>query len=1186
MVVDNGFFINQLYKHMNKLFTTILALAALMPTANARTVQGQPWPGPVAPMKAAALTSDDDLMNPTPPDGEDQGFDASLVENWSGSGSQASYLVIQWNSAGENYARVFGYRYDGTKYGIDMINAVVASNPQLYFLTHLTDLGYTVAGFGWDADCDRNIALVKDGEIHTPDHSTSAVTTTAYNYDSWTAYDADDIWQSGWYSGYWSYWCKDSFDEEFGYSPLGASSRELSEGSVDGWMFTSFSGGDNSWKELYAEPAAASGETFTANGVTYRVLNSSKNAVEVIGATSDFVDVPATVSNGGANYSVLGVADGAFKGSNVRFFSAASLSYIGDKAFENATNLATVIVNGGALAYVGDRAFAGCDYLSQAIFPADWKPTDLTGVSIFDSCAGLSAVPFPEGFGYIPDAYYAGTGISSYTIPATVNKIGEYAFSGCYLMSDFTVERLTPPAIPAGVFAGIKADATLHVPAGSADAYRNATGWSDFANIEEIKEPASVGTKFQVGDYWYCVTSTKNSEVEVAYPGDTPAAFAFNLQTPYVLPDATSSIAIMLRIPVTVTYDDIEYKVTGIGDFAFINIGAGNNATNLKYIVTLVAPNDAPAMHIKHLGRYAFASTKNFVSVVNVPTSVESLGAGVFYNSNITQLQLTGEGECKITEIPDSAFNGWMTSCPLVTDKVTRLGKRAFDNSYRIKLPDFTAANLEYLGDECFATYGDLGGVIKLSDKLSYLGKNGFGATTLDVPDNTLTLRSGVTYGTYTFGYAKGFTKVYIEDGIEAVPDYMFWYNSRIEEVRVPSTLKTIGTQSFNGTTALKAIELPEGLESMGESAFSGSGLVEVTVPGSVKTIPAFCFSSCSNLKRLTLEDGVETLERRIIGNYTPAAFEELVLGPSINSMAAAGNGYSLAEALDADKHIVWDAIKEPTTAVANGIQNFKYDWNVTPHEVFTPIKQHYVLMGLGSKFPYAVKEIPVAVTYPEEHEVAPTHESATIRFTPEIGLDVSAYDFAEEAVPEVFRKADIELFLDEHFGGHTLQYRKQGDEEWIDYEGEILPVEDYFENENTAAAAAVRARAPRAAATTYEANLTGLDYHTTYEYRLGHTTGDNAYTDAVHTFTTYYPTGVENVAVREVKLYPNPASSYFKVAAEGRIEIYSAAGALALTAEADGDVTTVNVELLSAGLYLVRYEHEGRSISERLIVK
>ncbi|MDR3141393.1 MAG: hypothetical protein LBU37_06685 [Tannerellaceae bacterium] len=65
-----------------------------------------------------------------------------------------------------------------------------------------------------------------------------------YDFDWWSLRRnvSDYHWQSGWYTGYWAFYVKDELTGGFGYSGAGASQRILQNRSVDGWVFSAWSG--------------------------------------------------------------------------------------------------------------------------------------------------------------------------------------------------------------------------------------------------------------------------------------------------------------------------------------------------------------------------------------------------------------------------------------------------------------------------------------------------------------------------------------------------------------------------------------------------------------------------------------------------------------------------------------------------------------------------------------------------------------------------------------------------------------------------------------------------------------------------------------------------------------------------------------------------------------------------------
>ena len=81
-----------------------------------------------------------------------------------------------------------------------------------------------------------------------------------------------------------------------------------------------------------------------------------------------------------------------------------------------------------------------------------------------------------------------------------------------------------------------------------------------------------------------------------------------------------------------------------------------------------------------------------------------------------------------------------------------------------------------------------------------------------------------------------------VKDGVVTIASGVFYNNTTIKSVTLPSSVKNIGTNAFAGCTNLTEINLPDGLESIGYGAFADSGLDTIRVPKSVKSIGADAF--------------------------------------------------------------------------------------------------------------------------------------------------------------------------------------------------------------------------------------------------------------------------------------------------------------------------------------------------------
>lgn len=163
----------------------------------------------------------------------------SDIQYWVGSGTNEAAFVVQWNDSKNPDALVWGFRWNGTATGEDMLKAIAQTDHRFFTLLYPgTQFGTAIGGMGFDLNGQNINALYKSGNTTYPLYPVSGiVNTAAYDFDDYTAADAGDHWGSGWYNSYWSYWVKDPTDVDFGYSGVGASSRVLQNGSWDVWNF-------------------------------------------------------------------------------------------------------------------------------------------------------------------------------------------------------------------------------------------------------------------------------------------------------------------------------------------------------------------------------------------------------------------------------------------------------------------------------------------------------------------------------------------------------------------------------------------------------------------------------------------------------------------------------------------------------------------------------------------------------------------------------------------------------------------------------------------------------------------------------------------------------------------------------------------------------------------------------------
>lgn len=175
------------------------------------------------------------------------GIDFSKIERWAGEGDCKAALAIKW-ADGQNDGKtlVWGYRWNKgeTKTGEDLVRAVAKADPAFYVLALSgTSFGTTFGGFGYDIDGNRYVTVTTpENEVYPRN---GIVYVSSYVFDKCGATEITrDAWNSGWYSGFWSYNVADKAEDALGFSSTGASGRVLTDGCVDAWVFKYLSGGE------------------------------------------------------------------------------------------------------------------------------------------------------------------------------------------------------------------------------------------------------------------------------------------------------------------------------------------------------------------------------------------------------------------------------------------------------------------------------------------------------------------------------------------------------------------------------------------------------------------------------------------------------------------------------------------------------------------------------------------------------------------------------------------------------------------------------------------------------------------------------------------------------------------------------------------------------------------------------
>lgn len=771
-----------------KLLLLSLALApALVAPAGEKQIQGVPYTTfakshglPVKP-----LFEIPDTGTELPYDGE---FTFDMIENWTGEGENRAALVIQWNDELDRdpAALVFGYRWDGFATGFDMLRDVVLNNPRLFALVQRTNVGcdispiapdgYTVDGLGWDDDESGEPGLYDSGnndtyypegglQYHPRGGSGIDGSYPDYDYDNWKATDDTDIWQAGWYIGYWSYWVKDSEADQFGYSGWGVACRELTDGSWDGWNYCP----DMmpiEWKEFMAAPSNLPDDAvteFTVNGLCYRLKNYKASTVTLSApfdgtayTDASLLTMPdgrhtihSTFEHAGVTYTVVGIGKEAMVGAEItNIVIPATVTSVEAYAFAGSTVSEVAFPEG--LSSIGESAFAGCPMLKSIALPAGvteipdnaFASTGLEGTLVIPSTVT----------GIMTSAFEGCEALTAVELPASVRTLMSKAFDGCKALRTVTIYNTDPLTVTDDLFdSSIYAAAKLVCPRGFADTYAAAPVWKNFTNIsDDILLDVNVGDRFIFNNMPYVITSAADGEMTVK------AKFhhfdGTHRDTAVELANARFSGNIV--IPSEITYMEMKFRVTEISDSAFFRA---------KNLVSVTMPDD-----IKGFGKNMFDGCEKLISC-SIPSNV--------------------------TEISPSCFSScYALKSIALPEGVTAIGSNAFyycSALEQINLP----AGLTSLGARAFYQCSRLAEV---------------------------TLPAGVTViPDYAFGYCSSLTHFEMSDNITSIGTYAFSNCIKLQSFRLPSALKTISGSVFRGCKNLAEIEIPAGVTSVQAYAFA-----------------------------------------------------------------------------------------------------------------------------------------------------------------------------------------------------------------------------------------------------------------------------------------------------------------------------------------------------------------------------
>ena len=448
---------------------------------------------------------------------------------------------------------------------------------------------------------------------------------------------------------------------------------------------------------------------------------------------------------------------------------------------------------------------------------------------------------------------------------------GGYRYSSEILIKRITVS-LTLEAYQADLAAAANAGWTIvpaYTDAASVVYTQNANGTWTLTDGTALSNNSSSSTatyeaRMYDSSYSYTVLSTINNQDVVAI-GDNAFLNASQLTE--------------ITIPAT---------VASVGTNAFT--GTGLNTVTIEKddaVVSGIETAGIPTASTINVpaavsGNYEILLPSNNVVAAASPTPAASVGLDYEYDSENQSYTVTGMGTCTDTALVIPSETDYEGNGLHPVTGVRAWGFYGHSELISISIP----STIISLGDGAF---GGCDGLIEII----YNGR-----VSGNVNNNVLTGAGNNNTGII----------VTIGEGVIEIPGDLFWNISKITEVRISSTVQTIGEGAFAGCTGLNEIVIPNSVENicnsafsnctslssiqlsnslvnLGVNAFAGTAITSITLPVGITNLSDQLFRNCSNLVQVIC-----------LGSITYIGVESFAFCSSLSSINIPSSVLTIAE--------------------------------------------------------------------------------------------------------------------------------------------------------------------------------------------------------------------------------------------------------------------------------------------------
>ncbi|OQX28511.1 MAG: hypothetical protein B0D92_08550 [Spirochaeta sp. LUC14_002_19_P3] len=157
-----------------------------------------------------------------------------------------------------------------------------------------------------------------------------------------------------------------------------------------------------------------------------------------------------------------------------------------------------------------------------------------------------------------------------------------------------------------------------------------------------------------------------------------------------------------------------------------------------------------------------------------------------------------------------------------------------------------------------------------------------------------------------------------LPDGVTSIGNYAFYDCSNLALTSLPDGVTSIGNNAFDNCTNLALTSLPDGIKSIGDQAFlKCSNLALTSLPDGITSIGDYAFASCSNLALTSLPDGITSLGNQAFAGTTMTSMTIPASVTSLGSSLFNNNGSITEITLEGDYSELSNIFGSGTTALA-----------------------------------------------------------------------------------------------------------------------------------------------------------------------------------------------------------------------------------------------------------------------------